>query len=84
MYLCEDVHGATNAFHSYVYGLVTELSHYTGREHRDGGLASDTNRWQSQIASIHQYPFLTVIERHLQSVAELVAPKHGTEWQPFL
>ena len=84
VYLCEDVHGATNAFHSYVYGLVTELSHYAGRERRGGGLASDANAWQSEIASIHQYPYLTVIERHLHSVAELVAPKHGTEWQPFL
>ena len=84
VYLCEDVHGTTNAFHSYVYGLVTELSRFAGRARPDGGLASDASSWQSQIASIHQYPFLTVIERHQHPVRELVAPKHGTEWQPSL
>jgi hypothetical protein len=27
---------------------------------------------------------VTVVERTDTPVSELVAPKHGTEWQPFL
>ena len=40
--------------------------------------------FQASIDSIHSYPFAVVIEKRRAPVAELVAPKHGTEWEPFL
>jgi hypothetical protein len=45
---------------------------------------SGTSGFQALVDSIHSYPFVTVIERRDAALAELVAPKHGTQWEPFL
>ena len=45
---------------------------------------SRVSGFQSAIDSIHCYPFLTVIEKRRTPVSELVAPKRGSEWAPFL
>lgn len=88
VYLCEDVHRTYNQFASYVCGLVHRLN--------DGsqilGFPEDNERrilcacspFQSAVNSIHLYPFVTVLERNVTPVPELRAPKHGTQWQPFL
>jgi len=39
--------------------------------------------FQQAVHSIHLYPMVLVIERRSEHL-ELVAPKHGTQWQPFL
>jgi hypothetical protein len=88
VYLCEDVHGGFNQFASYVHGLGHKLNDFV----KGGGSLDDSERrlflgctpFQSAIGSIHLYPFVTVLERNAVPVAELRAPKHGTQWQPFL
>jgi hypothetical protein len=49
------------------------------------GRNSDSRRRRfSAIHSFHFYPYVCVIERHAEPPESLIAPKHGTEWQPFL
>jgi hypothetical protein len=47
-------------------------------------LVCATTALQSAVRSIHLYPYVTVVERNETPVSELVGPKHGTQWQPFL
>jgi hypothetical protein len=87
VYLCEDVHGAFNGFASYVQGLAHRLNAQQIVENRDNNerwLTCKTEPFQSAVRSIHLYPFVTVVERTDTPVTEFVAPKHGTEWAPFL
>lgn len=85
IYLCEDVHGKWNRFHAYVQGLATELNSVESvTSDRQKGLACTPTELQAAIQSIHLYPFVTVIEKSDQLRQEFTAPKHGTEWQPFL
>lgn len=74
VYLCEDVLGAFNPFHSYVLGLTHNLNAYS----------DPPNPLQRIVNSVHLYPFVTVVERSLAPVKELIAPRKGTQWQPFL
>jgi Methyltransferase domain len=77
VYLCEDIHTQSNAFHDYIEGLEREL-HATGESYRFA-----TTPWQSSIDSIHVYPFVTVIEKRTSPLDVHEAPRHGTQWQPF-
>jgi hypothetical protein len=82
VYLCEDIHGSFNKFSDFAVGLVHELN---SMKCINGSLLqSSVSRFQSSIHSIHFYPYVVVIEKHRVPVAKLSAPKHGTEWQPFL
>jgi hypothetical protein len=81
VYLCEDVHGEHNRFTSYLYGLSQALN-ATARN--PGSETVLPSAFQKEISSIHQYPFVTVIEKTRRPVTQFVAPKRGTEWQPFL
>jgi hypothetical protein len=88
VYLCEDVHGDTNRFSSYVHHLADDLN---GGARMVENIDSFENRLlctitaiQSAIGSIHIYPYVVVIERTDTRISEFRAPKHGTEWQPFL
>jgi hypothetical protein len=86
VYLCEDVHGRAKGFTSYINGFNHRLSaaalvdDTTDPERR---LTSRADAFQAAIESIHLYPFVTVIEKRRTAIAEFVAPKHGSEWQPF-
>ena len=80
VYICEDVHGEAHSFHSYVDGLARNL-HTVGPPHADGGHIA--TGFQQAISSIHRYPFMTVVETHQRTLERLVAPKQGTEWEPF-
>jgi len=87
VYICEDIHGTFNNFTLYVSGLSWSLN--GGKIHRDPDqdnrrLTAQTSAFQSSVHSIHLYPFVAVIERRCSPVAEFVAPKRGTQWQPFL
>lgn len=85
VYLCEDVHGRRNGFNSYVHGLGARLNAFEPEPiDRGAGIAASATPFQSAVDSIHHYPFVTVIERTDAPVEQFVAPKHGTEWQPFL
>ncbi len=82
VYICEDVHGVFNRFAAYATGLVSELNSIA---FAPGSVyQSKATQYQSAIHSIHFYPYLVVIEKRLVSLPVLSAPKHGTEWQPFL
>lgn len=86
VYMCEDVHGIENQFLHYICGLGRSLN----AEDSTLDLANPARRvvcrtsaFQSGIRGIHLYPFVVVIERREAPVMELVAPKRGTQWQPF-
>jgi hypothetical protein len=85
VYVCEDVHGVGNRFAQYVYSVADRLNAFVrdpvgqGR----GQLASIPTAIQASVRSVHLYPFVVVIERAEGPVDRFVAPKHGTEWQPF-
>ncbi len=78
VYACEDVHGAGHAFNAFVDGLTRPLSEVQGYER------SDPSGLQQHVGAVHRYPLLTVIEKPELPVAAFEAPRHGTEWQPFL
>ena len=82
VYLCEDVCGTLNGFSAYVRAMADNLN--ARGAPKDEGLGYRSTPFQSAIHSMHFYPFMTVIERLAAPLNELVAPKHGTEWQPFL
>jgi hypothetical protein len=82
VYLCEDVHGDHHEFAAYVSGLASHLNCRIERPAKQ--LVSPLSEFQRAVYSIHLYPFVAVIERSDAPTTEFVAPKHGTEWQPFL
>jgi hypothetical protein len=82
VYVCEDIHGLSNRFTAFATGLVHRLNTTSGST--DGVLGFTSTSIQQAIHSIHFYPYLCVIEKHKYPPKTLVAPKHGTEWQPFL
>jgi hypothetical protein len=82
VFLCEDSDGVHNAFIAYVTSLV---KHLNAVELRPGALLATTpTAFQRAIYAVHFYPYVVVIERTNVSVEQFSAPKHGTEWQPFL
>jgi hypothetical protein len=86
-YLCEDVLQPFNEFAAYVCGLAQDLNSAQFEFNIDNKrrrLATETSPLQCAVSGIHFYPYMTVIERTLAPVSELVAPKHGSQWEPFL
>ena len=85
VYLCEDIHGADNRFSGYLHGLASSLHATAPCPMPVGvdGLAHTPSEFQAAIDSIHLYPFVAVIEKREQILDQLIAPKHGTKWQPF-
>lgn len=87
VYLCEDVENPFNEFAAYVCGLAQNLnsaSYEFNVDDNERRSVSKATLFQSAVAGIHLYPYLAVIERTTHSVSEFVAPKRGTEWEPFL
>jgi hypothetical protein len=90
VYCCEDVQEVFNRYAAYVYGIADSLNDVS--EALDEPTATDklrpivvkSNEIQRWIRSIHLYPYVTVLEKTTGPVHELVAHKHGTQWQPFL
>lgn len=80
VYICEDVHGISNAFVVFATGLVTNLNATSV----DGAAGVLTSRFQAAVHSIHFYPFLVVIEKSESPPGRFIDHKYGTEWQPFL
>jgi hypothetical protein len=75
VYLCEDVLGTANPFHSYICGLSRNLNAWEG--HATTGL-------QRMIGSIHHYPFVTVVEKPAVAPLQLPWGRRGTEWRADL
>lgn len=79
IYICEDIHGIHNGFTSYLYGLTKNLNAMKGRP----VTGVKTKPFQSWIKSIHFYPYAVVVEKSDRPEEIFIAPKHGTEQQPF-
>jgi hypothetical protein len=79
VYLCEDVRGEHNGFSGYMQGIVANLNAFRG-----SGSEVSTTEIQAWIQSVHFYPYMTFIEKADRPVRQFIAPKHGTEWQPYL
>jgi hypothetical protein len=77
VYLCEDVHLPLHPFQAFIDGLTRRLSAIN----TDPAPALALHH---QVASVHRYPLVTVIEKPERPVADFESPRHGTEWQPFL
>jgi len=87
VFICEDVHTARNEFAMFVYGLADRLNDaemQSDESSDERRLTTKAQGPQQFVKSVSLYPFVTVIERTDRHVFEFVAPKHGTEWQPFL
>ncbi len=80
VYVCEDIRGELERFNAFAYGLISSLNSMA-RYYPDGLHATP---FQSNIGSLHCYPFVTVVEKTPAPVPRFVAPKCGSEWQPFL
>jgi hypothetical protein len=76
VYICEDIHGPFQPFHSFVDGLTRPLSDINGPY--DHNPASPLHR---QIASVHRYPILAVIEKTVSCPPTFEAPRFGSEWR---
>ena len=88
IYLCEDITGNTNEFAFHVHQLAHQLNAFDNvaqdMNDNERRLVSKSTELQSAIHSVHLYPFVAVIEKRHTPLIELVAPKHGTKWEPFL
>ena len=82
VYLCEDIHRIHNKFSAYVGGLINHFNSTVLKPAPD--LTAVPTGFQRAIHAIHSYPFMIVIERSAAPVQQFIAPKRGTEWQPFL
>jgi len=84
VYLCEDIHGTFNHFHTYITGMshnLNALQEFGYKPIKSGsGLASFSTYFQDAIQSFHLYPFVVVIERSETPVSEFVAPLQGSQW----
>ena len=81
VYICEDI--VSNEFLASLGGLAEHLMTYTSTPLDEPGVASAAGSLQQAVRSIHFYPFVAVVERTLEPVADFQFPKHGSEWQPF-
>jgi hypothetical protein len=88
VYLCEDVHGTLNAFGGMIGGwalAMNDVSHMqSDLADPNKRLVVPTNEVQATCDSLHVYPYVVVIEKRNRRLPELRAPKHGTQWEPFL
>jgi hypothetical protein len=80
IYMCEDIHHRFNGFTEFAVGLVRELNAFSQRADQQKG--TELTSFQSAIHSIHFYPFVMVVEKHLLPATNLASLKRGTEWSP--
>jgi Methyltransferase domain len=78
VYLCEDIHGPFQPFHSMIDGLARSLSDI---------MITDVERprvpasaLHLHVESVHRYPLLTVIEKRASRVEDYTLVSCGSEW----
>jgi hypothetical protein len=82
VYICEDVHGTDNRFNTYAHSLASMLNAMsTPPDPKE--LSSPATPFQAVIDSVHLYPYVVVIEKRDAPLERFVAPRHGSQWQPF-
>ena len=79
VYICEDIHGPFHPFHAFVDGLTRPLS-----EIGMPGQENPARPLHQQIASVHRYPIMTVIEKAATARARLrgATPRHRVAATP--
>ena len=84
VYICEDILSPFSQFHSFVDGMARQLGdlHYEPGPDLRAEPTAPSQPVHQQIASVHHYPLLTVIEKPERRVAHFESLKHGTVWQP--
>lgn len=87
VYICEDIISPFSQFHSFADGMARQLSDLRFRGPQPGSdvrtdVTAPTQPVHHQIASLHHYPMLTVIEKPERPVQSFEAERHGTAWQP--
>lgn len=83
VFICEDIHGRYHGFEAYLLGLLHELNAAESERTPGADYAFGPTSFQKFIYSIHRYPYITVIEKNIVPLERLVAPRRGTQWQPF-
>jgi hypothetical protein len=87
VYLCEDIYGVLQSFASYAFGFAHNLNACAKTVYNEDKERSEVRlptALQQSVASMHFYPYVTVVERTPAPVSEFVSLRHGTKWEPFL
>jgi len=88
VYFCEDIHGTHNMFGLYLHQLSLNLNACQNFQNNpqtpERRSVSQATEFQSSVHSIHFYPYVAVVECNKLPIKELVAPKRGTHWQPYM
>jgi hypothetical protein len=71
------VHGINNDFTAYVGALADRLNAFTPAFDQRV-FSSSATPLQSDVHSIHFYPYVVVIEKRSAPLTTFSAPKHGT------
>lgn len=82
VYLCEDIHGTGHGFNDFTAWASRSLNEnipVPGCE----VISFRPSPFQREIASVHVYPYVTVIEKNLAPVEMFRAPAHGSDWVQF-
>ena len=85
IYLCEDITGSFNPFHSFIFGLQRKFHSIKNSKKGNNTLIHSipSNDFQQLVNSIHVYPFVIVIEKNISPILGFSSPKRGSQWQPF-
>jgi 23S rRNA U2552 (ribose-2'-O)-methylase RlmE/FtsJ len=84
VFLCEFFE--TNPFAKYALQFARHINAYdcsANLHDQETRITANPTPFQQAVHSIHLYPMVLVIERRSENL-ELVSPKHGTQWQPFI
>jgi hypothetical protein len=81
--ICEDITCSGNRFSTFIHALMDGLHAYAPTISPTGNV-SPASPFQASIHSLHVYPFVVVIEKRAAPMPLFSAPKHGTQWQPYL
>lgn len=90
VYLCEDIYRCDNPFQNDLSKVCAVMNEFgstgnTAVEMAPGQVVPmdhivTSNQWQECIESVSFYPFAAVIEIRDESLKQLSAPQHGTQW----
>lgn len=76
VYISEDLHGASQPFHAFLDGLQRPLNDIAWPHE-----VTPTSALHRQVASIHRYPLIAVIEKPEWCPPAFEAPMQGDEWE---
>lgn len=83
VFTCEDVHFSKNPFAAYMHSLMHDLHSFEESMDSERRLACRSSELQSWCKSISAFPYVYVMEKRTEQMAEFVAPRRGTVWEPF-